>query len=90
MKVAVGESNRQAVIVPPGVVHAYKNIGSTPGWVFNAPNRLYAGPGKRSPVDEIRHEEQAGQPVRVGLGGLPPPVWCRIGTPNWHAWPIIA
>jgi dTDP-4-dehydrorhamnose 3,5-epimerase len=59
MKVVVGESNRQAVIVPPGVVHAYKNIGSTPGWVFNAPNRLYAGPGKRSPVDEIRHEEQA-------------------------------
>jgi dTDP-4-dehydrorhamnose 3,5-epimerase len=59
MKVVVGESNRQAVIVPPGVVHAYKNIGSTPGWVFNAPNRLYAGPGKRSPVDEIRHEERA-------------------------------
>ncbi len=59
MKVAVGESNKQCVIVPPGVVHAYKNIGAKPGWVFNAPNRLYAGPGKRSPVDEIRHEERA-------------------------------
>ena len=59
MEVVVGESNRQAVIVPPGVIHAYKNIGSTPGWVFNAPNRLYAGPGKRSPVDEIRHEDKA-------------------------------
>jgi dTDP-4-dehydrorhamnose 3,5-epimerase len=59
MKVAVGESNRQCVIVPPGVVHAYKNVGATPGWVFNAPNRLYAGPGKRGPVDEIRHEDQA-------------------------------
>jgi dTDP-4-dehydrorhamnose 3,5-epimerase len=59
MKVPAGESNKQCVIVPPGVVHAYKNVGSTPGWVFNLPNRLYAGPGKREPVDEIRHEDKA-------------------------------
>jgi dTDP-4-dehydrorhamnose 3,5-epimerase len=59
MRVVVGESNRQAVVVPPGVIHAYKNIGATAGWVFNAPNRLYAGPGKQSPVDEIRHEDKA-------------------------------
>jgi dTDP-4-dehydrorhamnose 3,5-epimerase len=59
MKLVVGESNRQAVIVPPGVIHAYKNIGTSPGWVFNAPNRLYAGEGKTCPVDEIRHEDQA-------------------------------
>jgi len=48
------------VIVPPGVVHAYKNIGGADGIVFNAPNRLYAGEGKRSPVDEIRHEDESG------------------------------
>lgn len=48
------------VIVPAGVVHAYKNIGGTDGIVFNAPNRLYAGEGKCFPVDEIRHEEAAG------------------------------
>jgi len=48
------------VIVPPGVIHAYKNIGQENGIVFNAPNRLYAGEGKRSPVDEIRHEEAGG------------------------------
>ena len=65
MKVVVGESNRQAVIVPPGVIHAYKNIRSTPGWVFNAPNRLYAGSGKRSPVDEIRYEDQADGPYEL-------------------------
>jgi dTDP-4-dehydrorhamnose 3,5-epimerase len=59
MKTVVGESNKQCVIVPPGVVHAYKNAGATSGWVFNAPNRLYAGEGKRSPVDEIRHENKA-------------------------------
>ncbi|MEN6458069.1 MAG: dTDP-4-dehydrorhamnose 3,5-epimerase family protein [Thermoguttaceae bacterium] len=65
MKLRVGQSNRQCVIVPPGVVHAYKNVGSIPGWVFNAPNRLYAGPGKRGPVDEIRHEERVDSPHRL-------------------------
>jgi dTDP-4-dehydrorhamnose 3,5-epimerase len=65
MKVAVGQSNRQAVIVPPGVVHAYKNVGPAAGWVFNAPNCLYAGPGKRGPVDEIRHEDQLDSPYRM-------------------------
>jgi len=57
--VVVGESNLQAVIIPPGVVHAYKNVSDRPGWVFNCPNRLYAGEGKREPVDEIRHEDAA-------------------------------
>lgn len=57
MVMVVGESNPAAVWIPPGIVHAYRNIGSVPGLVFNAPNRLYAGRGKREPVDEIRHEE---------------------------------
>jgi dTDP-4-dehydrorhamnose 3,5-epimerase-like enzyme len=65
MKLVVGESNRQRVVVPPGVVHAYRNSGTVPGWVFNAPNRLYAGPGKRGPVDEIRHEDRPGSPYRM-------------------------
>ena len=52
----VGADNPMALIVPPGVVHAYKNIGSEPGIVFNCPNRLYKGPGRKEPVDEIRHE----------------------------------
>ena len=55
-----GLDNPLALIVPPGVVHAYKNIGIENGIVFNAPNRLYAGEGKSSPVDEIRHEEVTG------------------------------
>jgi dTDP-4-dehydrorhamnose 3,5-epimerase len=53
----MGENNPCAIIVPPGVVHAYKNIGDVNGWVFNGPNQLYAGPGKKYPVDEIRHED---------------------------------
>jgi len=61
----VGESNRQAVIVPPGVVHAYKNVSRVPGLVFNCPNRLYAGRGKQEPVDEIRHEDRRDSPFRL-------------------------
>jgi dTDP-4-dehydrorhamnose 3,5-epimerase len=53
----VGEDNPVAVIVPPGVVHGYRNVSDKPGWVFNGPNQLYAGPGQKHPVDEIRWEE---------------------------------
>jgi dTDP-4-dehydrorhamnose 3,5-epimerase len=52
-----GVDSPMTVIVPPGVVHAYKNISCENGIVFNAPDRLYAGEGKKEPVDEIRHEE---------------------------------
>ena len=60
--IVVGQSNMQAVIIPPGVVHAYKNVSDVSGWVFNCPNRLYAGEGRKEPVDEIRHEDAAGSP----------------------------
>jgi len=36
-----------------------------PGWVFNGPNRLYAGQGKREPVDEIRHEHDPNSPYQL-------------------------
>ncbi len=55
----VGADNPQAVIVPVGVVHAYKNVEAEPGAVFNCPNRLYRGRGRVEPVDEIRHENEA-------------------------------
>ncbi|MCL2761093.1 MAG: dTDP-4-dehydrorhamnose 3,5-epimerase family protein [Desulfuromonadales bacterium] len=57
-----GVDNPLIVIVPPGVVHAYKNISNESGIVFNAPNKLYAGEGKKSVVDEIRHEEMVDSP----------------------------
>ena len=60
-----GASNPCAVTIPPGVVHAYTNIGDQPGWVFNGPNRLYAGHGKNGPVDEIRHELDPESPYKV-------------------------
>jgi dTDP-4-dehydrorhamnose 3,5-epimerase len=51
-----GQDDPAVVIVPPGVAHAYKNIGGRHGWVFNGPNALYKGPGRKDEIDEIRHE----------------------------------
>ena len=53
----VGETRPMALVVPAGVVHAYRNVGTGPGLVFNAANRLYKGWGRTEPVDEIRHED---------------------------------
>ena len=61
----VGENSPYALIVPAGVVHAYRNVGTENGIVFNGPNRLYAGPGKVEPVDEIRHEEKPDSPFQL-------------------------
>jgi len=44
------------LVVPPRVVHAYKNIGDIAGLVLNFPNKLYAGENKKEKVDEIRYE----------------------------------
>jgi dTDP-4-dehydrorhamnose 3,5-epimerase len=46
-------------------VHAYKNTGNVPGWVFNAANRLYRGEGRGGPVDEIRHEDRPDSPYLI-------------------------
>jgi dTDP-4-dehydrorhamnose 3,5-epimerase len=58
----VGESRPMALIVPPGVVHGYRNVSRIPALVFNCPNRLYKGWGCKEPVDEIRHEELENSP----------------------------
>ncbi len=53
----VGAENPCIAFVPPGVVHAYRNVGTEEAFVLNFPDRLYAGWGKKEPVDEIRHED---------------------------------
>lgn len=45
-----------SILVPPGVVHGYKNIGEKEGYILNAPDRLYRGKGKKEPPDEVRFE----------------------------------
>ncbi len=55
--ILAGENNPLFMVVPPGVVHAYRNVGEHDATVLNFPDKLYAGWGKKEPVDEIRHEE---------------------------------
>ena len=57
MTVFAGEDAPRSVIIPKGVVHAYRNVGTAVGVVINLPNRLYAGRERREAVDEIRHED---------------------------------
>lgn len=61
----LGQCRLAVVVVPPGVVHAYKNISEMEGLVLNCPNRLYAGPGRRDPVDEIRYENAPDSPFHL-------------------------
>jgi dTDP-4-dehydrorhamnose 3,5-epimerase len=64
----LGASNPATLITPPGVVHSYRNVGKGEGWVLNFPNRLYKGPGRREPVDEIRYEDDPESPYRLEEG----------------------
>ena len=65
MTLFVGEDNPRAILVPKGVVHAYRNVGHQPGIVINCPNRLYMGTGKREEIDEIRHEDDPDTIFRI-------------------------
>jgi len=66
-RIVVGEETPSTVIVPAGVVHAYRNVGGKPGCVINFSNRLYAGEGKKGPIDEIRHENNPQSPFRLTM-----------------------
>lgn len=52
-----GEHTPVSVLIPKGVVHAYRNVSNTMSTVLNFPNRLFMGEKKQSPIDEIRHED---------------------------------
>ncbi len=65
MVMNIGKNNPKVIIVPPKVVHAYKNIGDKPGLVINLPNRLYAGWGKKGEVDEVRYEDDQHSSFKV-------------------------
>lgn len=61
----VGDNNPCGVIVPPGVVHAYQCVSSTPGLVINLPDKLYCGENKSEEVDEIRWESAIDSPFKI-------------------------
>jgi len=52
-------------VVPPRVVHAYKNVGPADGLVINLPDQLFKGEGKKLPVDEVRYENDPASSFRI-------------------------
>lgn len=65
IKIQAGENNPVLVIVPPGVVHGYKNISDVDGWCINMPDKLYKGEGKKEEVDEVRWEQDESSPYKI-------------------------
>ncbi len=62
MVLTITEDELKVVIVPPGVVHGYENIGKGPALILNFPNQLYKGKGRVEAVDEERYEEKKDTP----------------------------
>ena len=64
-KIEAGENALCLVMVPPGIVHGYKNVSQVDGYCINLPNRLYRGQGKNKEVDEIRWEKDPQSPYKI-------------------------
>lgn len=60
-----GEETPITVLIPPGVVHAYRNVSHVMAAVQNFPNRMFMGPGKKDPIDEVRHEDDPDTPFQL-------------------------
>lgn len=64
-KIKIGEEHPVVIIVPPGIVHGYKNISDKNAWCINIPDKLYRGEDKKGEVDEIRWEEKQDSPYKI-------------------------
>ena len=62
---SAGADHPLLLVIPPGVVHAYRNEGIEDAFVMNFPDALYAGRNRREVVDEIRHEDDPGSPFTL-------------------------
>lgn len=63
--IAAGSKNPTSLVIPPGVVHAYKNVGSSDALIINCPNKLYGGWNQEEEIDEIRYEEKSNHPFTL-------------------------
>ena len=64
-EILMQENKIVIAVIPPFVVHGYKNIGKKDGLIINFPNRLYAGYNKKAKVDEVRYEEKKNSPFII-------------------------
>ena len=65
----LGSERPATVVVPPGIVHGYRNVGPGDAYIVNCPDRLYGGWNRLEPVDEIRHEDDPDSPFRMDTDG---------------------
>lgn len=68
IEIYAGEDNPMTIIVPPGVVHGYKNVSKSKtkqSMVINYPDKLFMGWNKKEKVDEIRHEHNPDSPFKL-------------------------
>lgn len=65
VKLTLGADEPTLVIVPPGVVHGYKNVSNVDALSINLPDTLYRGEGKKEEIDEIRWEEREDSPYTI-------------------------
>jgi len=65
VELELGANRPTLVIVPPGVVHAYKCISEQVAWCINLPDKLYKGVNKSQKVDEIRWEQAEDSPYNI-------------------------
>ncbi len=64
-KMEAGENNPMMIIVPPGVVHGYKNIFDQDAFCINLPDKLYKGEGKKEESDEVRWETDVNSSYKI-------------------------
>lgn len=69
MVIVADIDNPLSVLVPPGVVHGYRNMDSKEspqqhGLVINFPDKLHAGKNRAEAIDEIRHESDKNSPFK--------------------------
>jgi dTDP-4-dehydrorhamnose 3,5-epimerase len=57
LKIKAGTDQPKTIVIPPGVVHGYKNVSMISGLVINAPDQLYKGLLKAYSEDIIRFED---------------------------------
>jgi dTDP-4-dehydrorhamnose 3,5-epimerase len=64
-RMTIEDTEKKIIIIPPGIVHAYKNTGTSEAFVLNFPDKLYAGCGRKEKVDEIRYESDPDSPFQI-------------------------
>jgi len=98
MKYFVTDSNKITnVTVNVGIIHSYRNLELTSVKTLNFPTSLFMGENKKSPIDEIRHEEKIGDDILtyvvLGAGGrlgkaITDHLYKNMGYHKYHVIPM--